>query len=53
MKIYILLDMRDKTHKIVNAYTDEKKCRQERATIANRYSIDEKFFAIEPVEVVE
>lgn len=51
MKIYILLDKQDKTQKIINAYTDETKCKQERSDIAKRKSIDEKFFAIETVEV--
>lgn len=53
MKIYILLDMRDKTQKIINAYTDKTKCLQERSDIAKRNAVDEKFFAIETVEVEE
>ena len=36
MEIYILLDMRDKTQKIINAYTDKTKCLQERSDIAKR-----------------
>ena len=53
MEIYILLDMRDKTQKIINAYTDKTKCKQERSDIAKCKGIDEKFFAIETVEVEE
>ncbi len=53
MKVYILLDMRDKTRKIINVFSSEQDCLEERKAVASRFSVDEQFFAIESFEVKE
>ena len=47
MKVYILLDMRDKARKIINVFSSEQECLEERKAVASRFSVDEQFFAIE------
>ena len=53
MKIYVLLDMRDKAHKIIGVFSEKNKCLQERKAVASRFSVDEKFIAVESFEVNE
>ncbi len=53
MKVYILLDMRDKTRKIINVFSSEQECLEERKAVASLFSVDEQFFAIESFEVKE
>ena len=51
MKVYILLDMRDKARKIINVFSSEQECLEERKAVASRFSVDEQYIARESFEV--
>lgn len=47
MKIYILIDARDKTNRNVGVFTDMAECEEARKRWAKQLKIDEKFLKVE------